>query len=215
MKSCRAGGEENVRLQTILKEGLRRKMLSSISAESTLNVSGHHIRNGHLFAGAGRGITTQRALHLRDWKKIGNNDEVVGNKIEEGMNQGEKLLRGGGQEDGTTIPAKEWNKNYEKTTMPLSQDEGLRAQSVAKHATGWTKDEKFVLQELPEQQQFRTYRRAPAHHQSQQRSYGAMLHPEEVNNPLPLSSYPRPAAFEKELEEFPPNQVDKGRGATG
>ncbi len=70
-------------------------MLSSISAESTLNVSGHHIRNGHLFAGVGRGITTQRALHLRDWKKIGNNDEVVGNKIEEGMNQGKKLLRGG------------------------------------------------------------------------------------------------------------------------
>ncbi len=186
-------------------------MLSSISAAPTLNGGGgHRIRNDQLLTGIGREDTRRRVLHLRDWRKRGNNDEVVVvNKSEDWINR-EKRVRGGGQEDRTTVSAKEVNKNHENTSKPLPQDEGLRDQPMMKHMRDWRNEEEFVHQELPEQQQLQTYGRAAAHRQSQQYSYGSMLHLEEVNNP-PLS-YPHPPNLENELEESPPNQMDKGGG---
>ncbi len=185
-------------------------MLSSISTAPTLNGGGgHRIRNDQLLTGIGREVTRRRVLHLRDWRKRGNDDEVVVDKSEEWINQG-KRVRGGGQEDRTDVSAKEWNKNNENIAKPLPQDEGLRDQPMMKHMRDWRNEDKFVHQELPEQQQLQAYGRAAAHRQSQQHSYGAMLHPEEVNNP-PLS-YSHPPALENELEESPSNQMDKGGG---
>ncbi len=135
-----------------------------------------------------------RVLRLRDWKKRGNDEVVVGKKNEEKEElseewMGQEKVRGGGQEDRrTVVSAKEWNKEHENVSQRLlPQGEGLGDQPMMKPAGDWRKEEELVLQELPERQQLHTYGRASRRQLSH--TYGPTLHPPALEKELEESSY--------------------------